>query len=98
MRTLFSLVVLTVILIASSCSPEGAGNFVLIKGGTFINTRSGYHGKGITLADFYIGRYEVTQKEWMEVMGTNPSENKGDNLPVETVSWYDCVDYCNKKS
>ena len=31
-------------------------------------------------------------------MGNNPSAFKGDNLPVETVSWYDCIEYCNKKS
>ncbi|MDR0375792.1 MAG: SUMF1/EgtB/PvdO family nonheme iron enzyme, partial [Treponema sp.] len=36
---------------------------------------------------FYIGKYEVTQKEWVEVMGSNPSYFKGDNLPVESVSW-----------
>lgn len=38
---------------------------------------------------FYMGRYEVTQAEWQEVMGTNPSYFKGDNLPVEQVSWDD---------
>jgi formylglycine-generating enzyme required for sulfatase activity len=31
-------------------------------------------------------------------MGSNPSQFKGDNLPVETVSWYDCIEYCNKRS
>ncbi|MDR0877368.1 MAG: SUMF1/EgtB/PvdO family nonheme iron enzyme, partial [Treponema sp.] len=41
---------------------------------------------------FYMGKYEVTQKEWMEVMGTNPSNRKGDNLPVEQVSWNDAVE------
>ena len=40
----------------------------------------------VTVSDFYIGKYEVTQKEWKEVMGNNPSYNKGDNLPVEQVS------------
>jgi len=52
----------------------------------------------VTVADFYIGRYDVTQKEWVEVMGTNPSKFKGDNLPVEMVSWYDSIEYCNKRS
>ncbi|MDP8232945.1 MAG: formylglycine-generating enzyme family protein, partial [Candidatus Zophobacter franzmannii] len=48
--------------------------------------------------DFYIGRYEVTQKEWQAVMGKNPSKFKGDNNPVEKISWYDAVKYCNKLS
>ncbi len=52
----------------------------------------------VTVSDFYIGKYEVTQKEWVEVMGNNPSNWKGDNLPVECVSWLDAVDYCNKRS
>ena len=52
----------------------------------------------VTISDFYIGKYEVTQKEWEEVMGGNPSYFKGDNLPVEKVSWYDAVEFCNKKS
>jgi formylglycine-generating enzyme required for sulfatase activity len=45
-----------------------------------------------------MGKYEVTQKEWQEVMGNNPSYFKGDNLPVEQVSWSDAVEYCNKLS
>jgi len=76
----------------------GLTEFVLIEGGTFRNTKSNYYGKNVTISDFYIGRYEVTQKEWTSVMGNNPSKFKGDNLPVETVSWYNCVEYCNKKS
>jgi len=39
--------------------------------------------------DFYIGIFEVTQKQWELVMGSNPARNKGDVLPVETVSWAD---------
>lgn len=74
------------------------GNLVFVKGGIFINTKSNYYGKSITIPDFYIGKYEVTQKEWMEIMESNPSQFKGDNLPVETVSWYDCIEYCNKRS
>jgi len=48
--------------------------------------------------DFYIGKYQVTQKEWQEIMGNNPSHFKGDTLPVERVSWYDCIEFCNKMS
>jgi formylglycine-generating enzyme required for sulfatase activity len=47
---------------------------------------------------FYMGKYEVTQAEYQAVMGNNPSYFKGDNLPVEQVSWYDAVEYCNKRS
>ncbi len=52
----------------------------------------------VTLSSFSIGKYEVTQKQWKEVMGDNPSNFKSDNLPVEQVSWNDCVEFCNKLS
>ncbi len=38
---------------------------------------------------FWMGKYEVTQKQWTAILGTNPSHFKGDNLPVEEVSWND---------
>ena len=46
--------------------------------------------------DYYIGKYEVTQALWQAVMGNNPSDFKGDNLPVECVSWNDCQDFISK--
>jgi formylglycine-generating enzyme required for sulfatase activity len=79
-------------------NPEATDNFVLVQGGTFVNTKSNLYGKRASITDFYIGKYEVTQKEWTEVMGSNPSQFEGDNLPVEMVSWYDCIEYCNKRS
>ncbi len=45
---------------------------------------------------FYMGKYEITQKQWRDVMGTNPSIFKGDNLPVEHVSWEDIQEFINK--
>ena len=46
--------------------------------------------------DYYIGKYEVTQALWQAVMGSNPSNFKGDALPVEQVSWNDCQDFISK--
>lgn len=45
---------------------------------------------------YWIGKYEVTQKQWKAVMGDNPSTFKGDDLPVECVSWYDCQKFIMK--
>jgi len=64
-------------------------------GGFFIDNRPVHT---VTLKSFYIGKYEVTQKEWREVMGNNPSWFKGDDLPVEEVSWFDAIEYCNRRS
>lgn len=43
----------------------------------------------VTLSGYTIGKYEVTQAQWVKIMGNNPSHMKGDNLPVETVAWND---------
>lgn len=45
---------------------------------------------------FYLSKYEVTQKQWCEIMGINPSYFIGDDLPVETVSWIDVQDFIQK--
>ena len=50
----------------------------------------------VTLSSYYICKYEVTQALWRAVMGSNPSEIKGDNLPVECVSWNDCQTFINR--
>jgi sulfatase modifying factor 1 len=99
MKKLLFLLLMAVIIMAiiSACSQKQK-NLILVNGGTFINIESNYYKKNITISDFYIGKYEVTQKEWIKIMGNNPSNFKGNNLPVETVSWYDCIEYCNKRS
>ena len=50
----------------------------------------------VTLSPFLIAKYELTQAEWKGVMGNNPSEPKGDTLPVKNVSWDDCQEFCKK--
>ena len=52
----------------------------------------------VTVKGFSISRYEVTQDEYMEVTGENPSQFQGQGLPVENVSWYEAVSYCNSLS
>ena len=46
--------------------------------------------------DYYMGKYEVTQALWQAVMSKNPSSFKGDKLPVENVSWMDCIEFISK--
>ncbi len=51
----------------------------------------------VTLTNnYYVGKYEVTQALWQAVMGSNPSIFKGDDLPVEEVSWKDCQKFITK--
>jgi formylglycine-generating enzyme required for sulfatase activity len=85
-------------------NPQPApANMVRVEGGTFQmgstngdSTEKPVH--TVTVKGFYMGRTEVTQKEWQEIMGSNPSNFKGDNLPVERVSWNDAIEYCNRRS
>jgi formylglycine-generating enzyme required for sulfatase activity len=90
--------VFVIVLHVGICHATMAADLVLVKGGAFRSTHSNYYRKGVTLSDFYIGRHDVTQREWLHVMGTNPSHFKGDDLPVETVTWYDAIEYCNQRS
>jgi formylglycine-generating enzyme required for sulfatase activity len=80
---------------------------VLIRGGSFFmgspaSEARRYDTEGpqrqVRVSDFYIGKYEVTQKEWVSVIGSNPSYFQGDELPVEQVSWYEIIEYCNMRS
>ena len=78
---------------------------VKIKAGTFtMGSPEGEKGRyndekqhQVTLTkDYWLGKFEVTQAQWQAVMGNNPSNFKGDNRPVENVSWNDAKEFCNK--
>ena len=79
---------------------------VYVQGGTFIMGATSEQGGDawdeekpahqVTLSSYSIGQTEVTQALWEAVMGNNPSFFKGDNLPVERVSWDDCQEFVRK--
>jgi len=85
----------------SEITPPG---MVFVEGGEFpMGSKDDKRGSAqpvhsVVLDSFYMGKYQVTQQEWVKVMNTNPSCFKGDTLPVEQVSWYDAITYCNKLS
>ena len=74
--------------------------FVLIQAGEFeMGSPAGDEGPVHTVTiekAYYLGKFEVTQKQWREVMGSNPSYHEGDNLPVEKVSWNDVQEFVRK--
>ena len=79
---------------------------VFVEGGTFQMGATSEQGSdagadekpvhSVTLSDFYIGKYEVTQAQWKAVMGNNPSSLKGEDRPVENVSWNDIQEFIKK--
>ena len=78
-------------------------NFISIPSGIFqMENNNGDRDEtpihSVNITPFNIGKYEVTQKEYIAVMGNNPSSFKGNNLPIENISWYDAVEYCNRLS
>ena len=98
---------------SSDTGPEDG--FIFVQGGTFeMGSTSGdtyeepVH--SVTISSFYMSSYEVTQKEWHNIMGTSVSQQRdkanpeysmageGNNNPMYFVSWYDAVEYCNALS
>ncbi len=80
--------------------------FILIKGGSFqMGSQDSEPWRSqdetqhtVTVSDFYISPYELTQAEYQRITGENPSSFSGENLPVENISWMDAVSYCNARS
>lgn len=83
-----------------------ADNMVYVEGGTFTMGATAEQGNDakdyekpahqVTLSDYKIGRYEVTQREWEAVMGSNISQYKGYDLPANYVSWDECQKFISK--
>ena len=103
-KTLIIVLILVFILGLFGCREEVPEDMVVVEAGT-----TGEANGNLTVEeDFYIGKYHVTQAEFEEVMGFNPSDfvekyhenliGENENRPVEQVTWYDAVMYCNKLS
>ncbi|QMS86197.1 SUMF1/EgtB/PvdO family nonheme iron enzyme (plasmid) [Nostoc edaphicum CCNP1411] len=91
---------------------EGLGNGVTLEmaaipGGSFmmgspeseagrLSSESPRH--QVTVPGFFIGKYELTQVQYQAIVGNNPSRFRGDNRPVENLSWYDAIKFCEKLS
>jgi formylglycine-generating enzyme required for sulfatase activity len=114
MRKGTMIILLALFLTGAGCGQTVPANFVRVKGGTF---RMGNDGNDwerpvhtVTVKSFSMGKYEVTQKEWYEVMGTTVSQQmdmedeswplvgEGDNYPMYNVNWYEVIEYCNRLS
>lgn len=97
---------LLLILIGCHASKNNIDEFILVKGGSF--TMGDTFGDGqkeerpaheVILDSYYISKYEVTQKEYEDLMGNNPSFfGKGGKYPVNDVTWFDAIMYANKLS
>ena len=105
---LFAVFAVMVLALADNVyAQSGASDFVRIPAGSFqlIDSVENLLTVSLTRA-FFICDHEVTQKEYKDIMGTNPSKFKAnpekgeiqENRPVEDVSWFDAIEYCNRRS
>ena len=70
-------------------------NMVFVQGGKY---QPSFTDEEKEVFDIEVCKYPTTQKMWIEVMENNPSQCKGDNKPVESITWWQALDYCNKLS
>ncbi|MFV1975729.1 MAG: formylglycine-generating enzyme family protein [Candidatus Scalindua sp.] len=87
----------------AEAASENEYGMVLIKGGCFdmgdIFDTGAADEKPVhtvCVGDFYLGKTEVTQKQWKDIVGDNPSKFECDDCPVERVSWHDVQDFIKK--
>ena len=81
---------------------ETPPNLVFVRGGTFIMGGS-FFGKNaiphkVKIYDFYIGKFEVTQEEWTQILINNPACFVDSHRPIENISWFEAINYCNRRS
>ena len=70
-------------------------DMVLVKGGEY---KPSFLKEEKEIFDIEVCKYQVTQAMWEEIMGNNPSTFKGGNKPVNMISWWGAIEYCNKLS
>ncbi|WP_335993965.1 formylglycine-generating enzyme family protein [Fusobacterium polymorphum] len=68
---------------------------IFVKGGKY---KASFTDVKQEVFDIEVSKYLVTQDLWQEIMGNNPSYFKGNKKPVECISWWDCLEFCNKLS
>ena len=110
MRKLLFIGIVVLSMMLSSCLPTKADDskdtdMIFVSGGTFIMGSDRSYANlsekpihPVTVSSFYICRHEVTQQEYLQTMGYNQSYDQAPDKPVETVSWYNAMRYCNKLS
>ena len=73
-------------------------NMVFVKGGKYQLSFTDEEKEVFDIFDIEVCKYPTTQKMWTEVMEDNPSYFKGENKPIESITWWEALEFCNKLS
>ncbi|MCL1815129.1 MAG: formylglycine-generating enzyme family protein [Treponema sp.] len=98
LKSPYILLLICLVIPAYTAGPLGRPAMISVRGGTFFMGSSEYRVHETTVHPFLISQNLVTQELYTSVMNENPSFFKGDNLPVDSVSWFDAVQFCNALS
>ncbi|MCB5234350.1 MAG: formylglycine-generating enzyme family protein [Candidatus Cloacimonetes bacterium] len=102
-KTVYLFVVMLLACLVLQAQSVDNQNMVFVEGGSFMMgcDEGLFHERPsheVSLSSFWIGKYEVTQAEWKQIMEFNPSGFTGDMLPANNISWYMATEFCNKLS